>query len=103
MASIRTGLADPGVSPVEATLRILTDELAGMTSALDVMPDPAQAITMFQRVGTLMQSTPSLRAHQSDVLDQLIAVAADVLAERAGVSPQDPEPQIAAIALLGLW
>ena len=25
------------------------------------------------------------------------------MAERAGLSPQDPEPQITAIALLGLW
>src|ERR1700727_2204136 len=32
VASLRTGLADPGVAPVEAALRILDDELSGMTS-----------------------------------------------------------------------
>jgi hypothetical protein len=30
-------------------------------------------------------------------------VAAAILAERAGMSADDPEPQIAATALLGLW
>ena len=36
-------------------------------------------------------------------LDQFVAVAAEILAGRAGTSADDPEPQIAAIALLGLW
>ena len=65
--------------------------------------DPAPAITKFQRVGTLIQTTPSLQAHQHDMTGQLIAVAAEVMADRAGLSPDDPEPQIAATALLGLW
>jgi hypothetical protein len=36
-------------------------------------------------------------------MDQFTAVAAEILAGRAGLSPDDPEPQIAATALLGLW
>ena len=36
-------------------------------------------------------------------MDQFTAVAAGILAGRAGMSPDDPEPQIAATALLGLW
>jgi hypothetical protein len=35
--------------------------------------------------------------------DQCAAAAAAVLAVRAGVTADDPEPQIAARALLGLW
>src|SRR6185312_8911729 len=34
VAALRTGLADPGVSPVEAALRILDAELGAMTSWL---------------------------------------------------------------------
>jgi AcrR family transcriptional regulator len=102
-ASLRTGLADPGVSPVEAALRILSEELGGMMSWLATQDDPAQAAAMIMRFGSLMRSTPSLRAHQSDMTDQLTAVAAEVLAQRAGVRPDDPEPQILATALLGLW
>jgi hypothetical protein len=37
------------------------------------------------------------------MMDQFSAVAAGILASRAGVSRGDPEPQIAAAALLGLW
>jgi hypothetical protein len=37
------------------------------------------------------------------MMDQLVGAAADVLAARAGMNPDDPEPQIAATALLGLW
>jgi AcrR family transcriptional regulator len=103
MASLRTGLAEPGVSPVEAALRILDRELSGMTSWLAAQDDPVQAGAMIRRFGALIQATPSLRAHQSDMMDQFVAVAAAILAGRARMSAGDPEPQIAATALLGLW
>ena len=103
VASLRTGLAEPGIPPVEAALRILDDELGAMTSWLAAQHDPARAAAMIRRFGTLIQATASLRAYQSDMMDQFTAVAAAILAERAAMSPQDPEPQIAATALLGLW
>jgi AcrR family transcriptional regulator len=103
MASLRTGLAEPGVSPVEAALRILDDELGAMTSWLARQGDLVQASATIRRFGTLIQATPSLRAHQSDMMDQFVAVAAGILAERAAMSADDPEPQITATALLGLW
>ena len=56
-----------------------------------------------RRFGALIRATPSLRAYQSDMMDQFVAVAAAILAERAGMSADNPEPQIAATALLGLW
>ena len=58
---------------------------------------------MIQRFGNLIQATPSLRAYQSDMMDQFVFVAVDILATRSGLSADDPEPQIAARALLGLW
>jgi AcrR family transcriptional regulator len=103
MASLRTGLDEPGVAPVEAALRILDAELRAMTSWLASQDDPVQASAAIRRFGTLIQASPSLRAHQSDMMDQFVAVAAEILAGRAGVSPLDPEPQITAAALLGLW
>ena len=103
MSSLKSGLADPGVLPTEAALRILDDELSAMTSWLAAQQDPAEAGAAIRRFGALIQDTPSLRAYQSDMMDQFTAVAAGILAGRAGVSPDDPEPQIAATALLGLW
>ncbi len=103
VVSLRAGLAEPGVSPVGAALRILDRELDAMTSWLAVQDDPARAAAMIRRFGTLIQATPSLRAHQSDMIDQFTGVAAEILAARAEMSADDPEPQIAATALLGLW
>ena len=37
------------------------------------------------------------------MMDRLVQVTAEAMAARAGLSPDDPEPQIAAHAILGLW
>lgn len=101
--SLRTALADPNLPPVDAVLRILSGELANITSWLSAQKDPAKAKALLMRFGMLIRSTPSLRAYQRDTADQQAVVAAELLAQRAGMSPDDPEPQIAATALLGLW
>src|SRR5580658_7207231 len=93
MASLRSGLAQPGVEPAEAALRILNQELTAMTSWLAAQDDLARAGAAIRRFGGLIQASPSLRAHQSDMMDQFTAVAAEILAGRAGLSPDDPEPR----------
>src|SRR5215471_13326747 len=103
MASLRTGLADPAVPPVQAALAILDGELAGMTGWLASQDDPAQAAQAIRRFGDLIRATPSLRAYQAEMMGQFVSVAAEILAARAGVRADDPEPQIAARAVLGLW
>jgi len=101
--ALRTNLSDPDLPPVQAALKILAGELSGITSWLDAQDDPAEAKATFLRFGTLIRSTPSLRSYQRDMADRQVAVAAEALARRAELSPHDPEPQIAATALLGLW
>ena len=103
ITALRSDLADPAVAPVQAALRILADELGAWIGWMDAQPDRGQAIAKFRGFDAVIQSTPSLRAYQRETLDRMIAVAADVLAERIGLDPADPEPQIAANALLGLW
>jgi AcrR family transcriptional regulator len=103
LASLTTGLADVGVTPVQAARQILAGELRGLTSWLASQADPAAAAGQVQRFGALVGATPALRAHQRDVTDQLITAAAATLAARVGKRPDDPEPRIAATALLGLW
>ena len=103
LESLRTGLAAPAVPPVQAALAILDRELSGMTAWLAAQDDPVRAGQAMQRFGDLIRATPSLRAYQADMMSQFVSVAAEVLAVRAGMSTDDPEPQIAARALLGLW
>ncbi len=103
LASLQTSLADPDLAPIEAALRILADELNAMISWLEAQQDLAEASTKVRRFGVLIQTTPSLRAYQRDMMDQLVVAAANILAARAGMNADEPEPQIAATALLGLW
>ena len=103
MAALRAGLADTDHSAVEAALRILSDELRAITSWIATQDDSHQAAAMIRRFGALTRSTPSLRAYHRDMTDRLVTAAAEVLARRTRRSPDDPEPQIAATALLGLW
>ncbi len=103
LSALRAGLADRDVTPVDAALRILAGELDAMTSWLESLDDPAEAGAGIGRFNTMIETTPALRAHQRDMDDQLATVATEVLAERAGLGADDPEPRIAAIAVLGLW
>ena len=123
VAALRAGLADPALTPVQAALLILDRELAGMTGLLagegqagDGQAGPRQAgpgqagrehqsrgRQAIRRFGDLIRATPSLRAYQAEMMEQSVAVATEILAARAGMTAGDPEPQIAARALLGLW
>jgi AcrR family transcriptional regulator len=103
MTSLQTGLADPELSPVDTALRILADELRGLTSWLAAQDDTRRACAQFLRFGTLMNSTPALRAYQYEMTNQLIAASAEVLARRLGIDADDPEPLITATSILGLW
>src|SRR5690348_1867312 len=55
LESLRTGLAAPGVPPVQAALAILDRELSGMTAWLAVQDDPGRAVRAMQRFGDLIR------------------------------------------------
>jgi AcrR family transcriptional regulator len=103
LTALRAGLADAEAAPVEAALMILDRELAGLTSMLGGQPDASEGRRAFRRFGDLIRATPALRAYQADMMERSVAVATEILAARAGMTQDDPEPQIAARALLGLW
>ncbi|MGW4065810.1 TetR family transcriptional regulator [Amycolatopsis sp. NPDC004747] len=101
--ALRTHLANPALPPVAAMLAVLDQELHGLAANLAADPEPDRALAQYRKFGDLIRDTPSLRAYQSDTADRFVDVAAEVLAARTGLRPGDPEPQIAAATLLGLW
>jgi AcrR family transcriptional regulator len=94
------GPGTPWRSPTNAALEMLALDLEDLREHWETGPN---AQSVFQRFVDLLESTVSLRAARRDMMDRLVRVAAEAMADRAGVSPDDPEPQIAADAILGLW
>jgi AcrR family transcriptional regulator len=103
LSALSAGLSDPGRTPVQAVLAVLDQELGAMTGLLAAQENAPMAREAFRRFGDLIRATPALRAYMADMTDQAAAAAAGILAVRAGMTADDPEPQIAARALLGLW
>jgi AcrR family transcriptional regulator len=103
MASLRSDLADPDRSPLEAALGILATEMDGLLAWLADQDDPVAACASFRRFGALVHSTAALRAHQHEMADRLTEAVAEKLATRWGMAPQSPETQMAAAGIVGLW
>jgi AcrR family transcriptional regulator len=87
---------DPGESLTEAVVRAVAQDMA----RFDELPD--ELVALFPRFGEVIRSTPSLRAAWLDLQNRLVEVARQELAARADIDPRDPEPMIAARALVGL-
>ncbi|EOD70502.1 TetR family transcriptional regulator [Amycolatopsis vancoresmycina DSM 44592] len=101
--ALRAHLPDPALTPVSAMLTILDDELDSLATALAADADSDRALARYREFGDLIRNTPSLRAYLSDIADRFVDIAAEALASRTGLRPDDPEPQIAAATLLGMW
>jgi AcrR family transcriptional regulator len=107
-AAIRRALGPdgPAVSPVEAVVDLLDGDARELDTGIAELAATRPAgpyLDVIRRFIELVEGTPSLRAAQMDMNERLARVAAEAMAARAGVNPEDPEPQIAASALLGLW
>ncbi|HEY3829131.1 MAG TPA: TetR/AcrR family transcriptional regulator [Solirubrobacteraceae bacterium] len=87
----------PGESPTKAMLRALGEDL----EELDQLPDEAHMfLPLFAE---MVAATPSLHAAWLELQGRLVEVANQELAAVADVDPRDPEPMIAAHAIVGLY
>ena len=90
---------EPGESPTKAMLRAL-DEEPDAPEGSDEFPEEIQwFLPLFAE---MIASTPALRAAWLDLRSRLLEVANEELAARADVDPGEPEPTIAAWAIVGL-
>lgn len=100
--AVRSKLTEAQAAPVDATLEVIEDELAFIDSPSS-STHPNGGVVNVRRFRDLVASTPALVAHERAALDRLTATTATTLADRTGISPEDPEPLITATALTGLW
>jgi AcrR family transcriptional regulator len=100
--AVRSLLSRPDISPVDAVLQTLSQELRFMLGT-DTGRKGRQRLKDLQRFSQLIQSTPSLVAYHRYNLDQLTTSIATAIAQRTGALPDDPEPTITAAAVAGLW
>jgi AcrR family transcriptional regulator len=87
----------PNESLSEVTIRALSDDMERFDRA------PEELVALFPRFAELLKSTPALRAAWLDLHVRVEQVVRDELAAGAEVDPSDPEPTIAAHALVGLF
>ena len=100
---LRKALGPDGefASPVDAMVGVLRTELENFVNYLSTTD--MSSFPQIADFNDLIDSTPSLKAARADMIERLAQIAAESMAERAGVDPSDPEPQIAADALTSLW
>lgn len=96
---IRSALTDraPGESPTQAIVTFIEREVAH----IDQLGDEFQP--MFLAFLRMIDETPALQTARQQLAARTVAVARDALAESVGVDPRDPEPYVAAQALMALW
>jgi AcrR family transcriptional regulator len=87
---------DPRESPTAAVVRLLREDIEQLDAMPAVLQDYLVPFTQ------MIHSTPSLRAAWLELHARLTDVAAEELAAWVGVDPREPEPSIAAHALVGL-
>jgi AcrR family transcriptional regulator len=87
----------PGESPTKAMLRALSDDMD------DLEDLPELLYVFFPMFAEMVAATPSLRAARLDLQNRLVEVATEELAALADIDPRDPEPQIAARAMVALY
>jgi AcrR family transcriptional regulator len=89
------------ISPVEAMVGVLKGELDEFVEHIGSAT--GSTFPQIMHFNELIESTPALKAARADMIERFAQVAAELMAARAGVDPNDPEPQIAADALVGLY
>jgi AcrR family transcriptional regulator len=88
---------DRSQSPTKAVVAALKEDMA----RFELITSDLTALYM-PRFAAMVQEHPSLRAAWNEVRYRLVEVAREMLAESADVDPREPEPLVAAHALVAL-
>lgn len=86
--------------PAESPTRAILRELAEQSRDLEELPEDSHMLLPL--FAEMVASTPALRAAWLELQDRMAAVVTAELAAHADVDPLEPEPMIAARAVVGL-
>jgi AcrR family transcriptional regulator len=92
-----------GRSITDAVMDVLVREVTWMYDEWVESGRSTVALATLRRFASLVEETPALSAALHGMTERLTQVAAIALAARAGVDPEEPEPQMAAAIVMGLW
>lgn len=90
-------------SPVASMVELIIEDLAQQVRSWESRFPSAGYGENLRRFWAMIEHSPSLTAAWYELTERLFKVAVSTLAERAGMDPSEPEPRIAANAILGLW
>jgi AcrR family transcriptional regulator len=93
----------PGVGLVRSIVAMLEADIDELIEQMRDEDGPGADFTTVRRFAEMIENSATLTAAMYGMQERLALVAATVLAERVGVDPDDPEPQQAAVMVLGLW
>jgi AcrR family transcriptional regulator len=86
-----------GSTPTSAFVVALKEDSARFSEMLG-----DERVSRIGEFGAMVRSTPALRAAWGEYRHRIVAALTEVLAEDLGVDPSDPEPVVAARALVSL-
>jgi AcrR family transcriptional regulator len=88
----------PGASPSRVVVDVLSEEAARLSAVTE-----NQHLDFLPAFGAMIRNSPALRAAWSEHRHRLVETVAEILAADAGVDPRDPEPFVAACALVSIF
>jgi AcrR family transcriptional regulator len=93
----------PGQSLVQSIVRMLEDDVQEVFRLWRHEHDAGTALSGVRQFAEMIEDSPGLTAGMFGMQERMTMAVAEVLAERVGIDPDDPEPQAAAVIVLSLW
>ena len=93
----------PRQTLVQSILRAIEDDVHETFRHWRADHDAVAALGGVRAFAEMVEDSPGLTAGLYGMQERMTLAVAEVLAERVGVDPDDPEPQAAAVIVLSLW
>jgi AcrR family transcriptional regulator len=93
----------PGRSLVQSIVEMIEADVHEIFRVWRRENDAVTALGGVRQFAEMIEDSPGLTAGLYGMQERMTMAVAEVLAERVGIDPEDPEPQAAAVIVLSLW